>query len=312
MDWQWPQGCSGVSFSGHPRAAAATRSAAYQGADIAFPDPRVRQFRSLRTFRGRHQSFDDAGGRTYSLAPRTLRHERKSTRSDERRSGRRKNALRFVWCECRLVGDHDYRDESQYDDEAAGLGSAMGHASHESHPRASHRAAGASNDARTPTHRAPGSGPSVQRSAHARSSRHPRARGGALWLTRVPASAPGRSQRRCHTAHAGISAPKIRSTAQACGVSPLVASVIEVKSQFRWLNIAAEEITGPTLPRFKTEAVDYGIVDRLNGKPSDARPGEDLSVMIACENSVPSSTPTTVTMGSHALRNAWFRMRVNG
>src|ERR1035438_664691 len=92
MDWQWPQGCSGVSFSGHPRAAAATRSAAYQGADIAFPDPRVRQCRSLRTFRGRHQSFDDARRRTYSLASRTLRHERKSARGDERRSGRRKKA----------------------------------------------------------------------------------------------------------------------------------------------------------------------------------------------------------------------------
>src|SRR5450755_4838433 len=99
-----------------------------------------------------HQSFDDAGRRTYSLASRTLRHERKSTCGDERRSGRWKNALSFVWCECRVVGDHDYRNESQYNDETAGPGSAMGHASHESDPRASHRAAGASDDARAPTH----------------------------------------------------------------------------------------------------------------------------------------------------------------
>jgi hypothetical protein len=58
----------------------------------------------------------------------------------------------------------------------------MGHASHESDPRASHRAAGSGDDARAATHCPPWSGASVQRSAPARSQRHPCARGGSLRL----------------------------------------------------------------------------------------------------------------------------------
>jgi hypothetical protein len=166
----------------------------------------------------------------------------------------------------------------------------MGHASHESDPPASHRAAGSGDDARATTHRPPWSWASVQRTAPARSRRHPCARGGALRITRTRHPGPGRLQRWCRTARTGASAPKIRSAAH--GVPVLAAGRTRKRDQiapFRRLNIGKERATGLCFAAVRTEAVDHGCPQLLTFKTvlracsNQKRPiGLSLRLLIEC------------------------------